>query len=229
MVVKNIQNNTSASTASLASIVFPTVATCSGMAAANLPLTIAGPQIRYNIPIGSVCSVSETLPPPPTAGCTGGTVPTWVTPPTYSPTSATVASGTGATITITNILNCETPGHKANIVTLNCLPPKVASTDGKVCICPAGRVERRGKCVELPSCVSPATLNKTGTGCNCPQGMQFKGRTCVERERQKELKQRGVTPGDVIRVIPGIGFPGMGGGGGVRGGGGGGGAGGAVR
>jgi hypothetical protein len=215
MVAKTIQNNTSLSSASLNSIVFPVVETCSGMPTVSLPLTTAGPQLRYNVPVGSVCSVSETLPPPPTTGCTGGLVPTWVDPPTYTPASATVNAGTGATIMITNILNCAQP--KSNIVNLKCPPPKVANSSGKDCRCPDGMAERGGKCVERVSCVSPARSNQAGTGCSCPENMQLKGRTCVERER----KQPRVTPSDVLRVLPGIGFPGRGGGGGGGGAGGG--------
>jgi hypothetical protein len=62
--------------------------------------------------------------------------------------------------------------------------------------------------------VPPAKLNKAGTQCSCPRGMKLKGRTCVERERKPSI-----TPGDVIRVLPGIDFGGGRGGGGSRGGG----------
>lgn len=84
------------------------------------------------------------------------------------------------------------------VPTLHCRAPLVPDAAGASCVCSHGRVLRRGKCVEPVVCRPPAKLNRQGTGCDCPRGMERKGNTCVEHQRP------GVTPNDVIRIVPGI-------------------------
>jgi hypothetical protein len=50
-------------------------------------------------------------------------------------------------------------------------------------------------------CKPPATLNRRGA-CECPTDMVTKGNSCVERER----KPPQISPGDIIRNIPGGGL-----------------------
>jgi hypothetical protein len=99
-----------------------------------------------------------------------------------------------------------------------CKAPMVAGAVPGQCVCPAGTTKRSERCVPTVVCRSPARLNSQGTACTCPQGMSLKGNTCVK----EEPKRPAVTPGDVIRVVPGLIGPGGfgGGGGGSRSGGG---------
>jgi hypothetical protein len=210
-VDKKLINNTQADVSGLT---FPVTVTCHPSGGndmiVSLTLTPQGePQLVNNVHANLSCVAVETLPPAPTTGCPAGQSPQW-DQITYSSSPLITVDGRNA-ITVTNTLNCvRAPSMPPPPAGPKCPPPKIAGADGKTCVCPAGSAERRGKCVVTPTCVSPARLNKSRTACECPRGMELKGRTCVERERKPRI-----TPGDVIRVIPGIG----GGGGGRKGGG----------
>lgn len=95
-----------------------------------------------------------------------------------------------------------------------CKAPMVAGAVPGQCVCPAGMTKRGERCVTTIVCRSPAKLNGSGTACTCPQGMTLKGNTCAK----EETKRPAVTPGDVIRVMPGLIGPGGFGGGGRSGG-----------
>ena len=112
-VAKVVVNNTP-NPADVSGLSYPMNVSCvtGTMPPTTLPITLAGggSLVLPNIPSGSVCTVSETPPPAPTTGCPAGSVPTWVTPPTYAPPSVTTGSGTPPVLTVTNTLNCTPSG-----------------------------------------------------------------------------------------------------------------------
>ncbi|MFH1346031.1 MAG: hypothetical protein ABIL01_33230 [Pseudomonadota bacterium] len=81
---------------------------------------------------------------------------------------------------------------------LECRSPLVPNAAGTDCVCKPGLVRKGRKCVEQPSCNPPAKLNRRGV-CQCPEDMVARGKSCVERERPRPQ----VSPGDIIRNIPG--------------------------
>ena len=91
-----------------------------------VPNITLGPQIVNNLTIGTTCTVTETLPLPPTTGCIGGPSPHWVNSPSYSPASANATGGSPATITVTNTITCasQTPPPPPPPPTA-CKPPLV--------------------------------------------------------------------------------------------------------
>ena len=202
----------------IAGLTFPATANCGGTVT-PLVLSTLGPQIVNNLTIGTTCTVTETLPPPPTTGCIGGPSPHWVNSPSYSPASANATGGSPATITVTNTITCasQTPPPPPPPPTA-CKPPLVPGPVPGQCVCPAGKRKRGKTCVEQVVCHPPAHLNSKGTACICPRGMIRKGNTCVEREQPRHKPS--ATKDDVLRVVPGI----IGGSGIFRGGHGGGGA-----
>ena len=216
-VAKQVINNTQAVVSGLS---YPMTVSCvtGTMPATSFPISVSGGSswTVHNIANGSACSVSETLPPPPTTGCVGGPVPTWVTPPVYNPPTVNAAGGAGGLITVTNTLICAQPPQGPHKPTLQCHSPLVANPAGTECVCPPGQLRRGGSCVESPKCKSPAKLNKAGTACICPEDMDMQDNSCVPRRSN-------IKPRDVIRGFPGQGGRGTGGGGGAspRGGGGG--------
>jgi hypothetical protein len=92
-----------------------------------------------------------------------------------------------------------------------CRAPMVRTASGMACACPAGLIRRGATCVERNLCNPPARANARGQ-CVCPPDMLVRGRSCVQRPRERE----GISPRDVIRVLPGLlnVFPRGGGGGG---------------
>jgi hypothetical protein len=224
-------------------LTFPATASCGGT---DTPLTLStlGAQVVNNLSPGTICSVTETLPPPPTSGCIGGPTPHWSNSPAYSPPSVSITGGSPATITVTNTLICSAniapppkcktpmipgaaPGQcvcpsgtvqKGNecVTQSACKAPMVPGAAPGQCVCPPGTVQKGGKCVEQAACRSPMKPNKNGD-CVCPDGMTKKGNRCLDQDKPRSRTD------DVIRVVPGIlgGF-GRGGGGGSGGGGGGG-------
>jgi uncharacterized repeat protein (TIGR01451 family) len=83
---------------------------------------------------------------------------------------------------------------------IECRAPLIRNPVGTACVCPAGTVQRGRECVRPPVCNPPAKLNRRGA-CECPRDMIARGNTCIERERQRP----DITPGDIMRVIPGSG------------------------
>lgn len=218
---KSLSNYTDGS---LVGVMYPATVSCvSGMSPAttsNLNLIHNNAQTVNNLVLGSVCTVSETLPTPPNGSCPAGQTATW-SAPVYTPPTATI-SGTISVIEVHNTLNCVP--NKAKLVPLKCAAPLVANSTGQACVCPAGRVRRGKSCVKPVVCKEPARLNSRGTACFCPRGMTRKGNSCVEpkrkRERVREHEGPRVTPGDVLQVLPGLIGPGGFGGDRPRGGGG---------
>jgi hypothetical protein len=222
------------------------------MPAATFPITVAdgSSQTVHNIASGSACTVSETLPVPPTTGCSAGNVPTWFTPPVYSPASVNASSGAGPTLTVTNTLNCAPPSisglapptcdsnttsRKGNICACHfenmqrvsaaacgcadgmnlvpgkgcvrlaeCKPPMIPGAVAGACVCPSGTVQKGRECVRPIACNAPAVPNRAGTACVCPAGFQAQGKGCVKVEERRPA----ITPGDIIRVLPGLINPG---------------------
>ena len=87
-----------------------------------------------------------------------------------------------------------------------CKPPMVPGAGPGGCVCPPGTTLRGGRCIEPITCRAPARPNGSGTACVCPENLQLKNGKCVERERRGPA----VSPGDVIRNVPGIIGPGGG-------------------
>lgn len=108
-VTKVVTNDTEAN---VSAVTFPVTVTCGGT---TTQLTIANAQtLPATGPVGSTCTVTETLPANPTTGCGGGRYPVWQ-PAAVSPLSATIPSSGTATVTITNHLMCERGGYVAAI------------------------------------------------------------------------------------------------------------------
>lgn len=81
---------------------------------------------------------------------------------------------------------------------LQCRSPLVPNAAGTVCVCKPGLVPKGRTCVEQPTCNPPAKLNRRGA-CECPTDMVARGNSCIERERPRPQ----ISPGDIIRNIPG--------------------------
>jgi hypothetical protein len=81
---------------------------------------------------------------------------------------------------------------------LDCRAPWIPNASRTDCICRNGFVEKGRECVRPVVCKAPAKLNRRGE-CECPTNMVAKGKTCVPRERQGPS----VTPGDIIKMLPG--------------------------
>jgi hypothetical protein len=89
---------------------------------------------------------------------------------------------------------------------LECSAPMVPNSAGTACACPPGSVQRGRECARPVTCNPPAKLNSRGA-CQCPADTVAKGNTCVPRERRGPS----ITPGDAIKVVPGLFGPGRGG------------------
>jgi hypothetical protein len=81
---------------------------------------------------------------------------------------------------------------------IECRSPLIPNAAGTDCVCRPGLVQKGRTCVEPVVCNPPAKLNRRGA-CQCPTDMVAKGNSCVERERQGPQ----ISPGDIIRNIPG--------------------------
>lgn len=79
-----------------------------------------------------------------------------------------------------------------------CRPPMVQGAGG-ACVCPEGTQQRGRLCVRPTVCKAPARPNGRG-GCACPPEMQPRGNSCIERPAPRPR----ITPGDAIRVVPGL-------------------------
>lgn len=81
---------------------------------------------------------------------------------------------------------------------IECRSPLIPNATGTDCVCRPGLVQKGRTCVEPVVCKAPAKLNRRGA-CECPTDMVARGNSCIERER----KPPAITPGDIIRIIPG--------------------------
>ena len=192
MLRKSVTNGTPASVAGLT---YPSTLSCvvgmSPAATSSITLVEGSPQTLNNLALGSVCTLIETLPTPPTTGCPAGQVPTWATP-IYTPPTVTI-SGTISIMSVQNTLNCA-PKRKSKHVPVNCRAPAKRNHAGTACVCPAGMTKKGNTCVA-----------KEQQG---PRVEQERQAPRVEQERQAPR----VSPGDVIRVLPGLIGPGRRGG-----------------
>lgn len=207
----------------LPSLSYPVTVTC-GSTVTNLNLINGVPQTVSNIPLNTVCSVVEgTVPTPPNI-CPPPTTPVWST--VYVPPSPVTITGMGITETVKNTLLCKQvpppppscrppmiPGAVAGLCNcpvgtvqkgkecvrpIVCRPPLVSNAAGSSCGCPQGTVQRGKECIKQPVCNPPAKLNRRGV-CECPADMVARGNSCIERERPRPQ----ISPGDIIRNIPG--------------------------
>jgi hypothetical protein len=128
--------------------------------------------VPINVPIGSICTVTEVQPPLP-AGCT------WLPPVT---TSVTIHAGLNQTM-VTNAYRCtECPPplvpNAAGVCT--CPPPLVPDATPNTCVCPNGGVLVDGTCVPKIVC-DPPLVFIPGAGCGCPDGEVLVGKECVKK------------------------------------------------
>jgi uncharacterized repeat protein (TIGR01451 family) len=93
--------------APLPPVSFPVVVACPGI---NTSFSLANGTSRavINIPVGTSCLVTETLPPPPANACPRGTIPGWGTP-SYTPPNPVITPGPPVVQTIKNVLECREP------------------------------------------------------------------------------------------------------------------------
>jgi hypothetical protein len=194
LVSKIIQNDTNdksgAYTAALNALVYPVTVSCDGNQT-PLNLSYGNQGVVHNVPVGQHCSVQEGTPPPPppsSTACAGGLVPTWVTPPTYFPTTPQeVHDNAGPALSVTNRLICGQPHNDHVVPTLKCTPPQIPNRFGTACVCPDGKVSVRGEgCVAPPPppklvCKAPLVPNAQRTECVCREGMRRRGNTCVRQ------------------------------------------------
>jgi hypothetical protein len=89
------------------------------------------------------------------------------------------------------------------VLPIVCTPPKVPNSAGTACVCQPGYVQRGRECMRPIECERPAVPNRAGTACMCPEGYKAQRNGCVRVERPDREGPR-ITPGDVIRVLPGI-------------------------
>ena len=154
-------------------------------------LTVHGntSSVPISLPVGSVCTVSETQPilPP---GCT------WQAP-VYSP--ATVTIGVGMNIEmVKNSYTCKggpqtcTPPQVMNDAGVCACPATMVS--GPVagsCVCPKGTLLIGNQCEVAVDCAPPMIHGAAPGSCVCPSGTKLEGKECV--------KQTGCAAGTVRR------------------------------
>ncbi|MEA2976998.1 MAG: hypothetical protein QOF19_2518 [Alphaproteobacteria bacterium] len=87
------------------------------------------------------------------------------------------------------------------VLPIVCAPPKIPNGAGTACVCQPGYVQRGRECVRRLECEKPAVPNRAGTACICPPGYRALPKGCVRVERDDGPR---ITPGDIIRVLPGL-------------------------
>ncbi|MDP2297218.1 MAG: DUF5979 domain-containing protein [Pseudolabrys sp.] len=120
LVQKLIDRPNSVPLSALNALTFPVVVTCDGNAAPlNVPFGTSA--VLSNIPHNQVCTVVETLPPPPNVPnvCPAGQSLAWTLPPTYTPASATITPGPGKTIVVRNTLDCAPSTNQTGSLTVS--------------------------------------------------------------------------------------------------------------
>ena len=179
VVAKKVQNN--APRPLPTGLTFPFTSSCGP---ATFSLADGGSYTINNVPVGSNCSINETLPPPP-AICPQGTTPAWTTAPTM-PANVVTTAGT-TTVTVVNTLDCKKTAICTAPMISNqsgeCVcPPPMVLVPGAInqCACPRGTTLVDGKCTDAPPiCTKPMVLNDKGE-CACPAGTVLRGRECVK-------------------------------------------------
>jgi Domain of unknown function (DUF5979) len=126
------------------------------------------PYVKTDIPVGTDCDVSETPAPVP-ALCPQGQTGSWKT--TYAPNEGVTVPATGATITITNRLVCET------VLTPNCLPGTF--WNGNICIPNCPPLTNWNGSICAPTC--PPLTEWDGSVCRptCPPLTEWNGSICA--------------------------------------------------
>jgi hypothetical protein len=191
IVTKTVKNITGSA---LPSISFPVTVKCSlpPLPAVTVPfnLTDGGSHTVNNIVVGSICTVTEVLPPPPSNACPAGGVAVWSTP-TYTPPSVMITIEPPPSLTVLNELNCEkqkqlgpaacdpsTTFRRGNECA--CRYPNMARRSERACACASGMsfVAGRG-CIRPIECRPPLIPSAGGTACICPPGTVQRGLRCV--------------------------------------------------
>jgi uncharacterized repeat protein (TIGR01451 family) len=167
-------------------------------------------------PPGTVQQGRECLPPPPPPACQPPMVPGPIPGVCLCP-PGTVQRGRECVRPI----ECRSPlvpnatgtacgcpaglvqKGRACVLPIVCTPPKVPNSAGTACVCQPGYVQRGRACVRPIECERPAVPNRAGTACLCPAGYEARRNSCVKVERPDRGGPR-ITPGDVIRVLPGL-------------------------
>lgn len=174
-VHKTVTNTTAASVYGTS---YPMTVTCGNSSTSvNIPEQASAIPVGNNLPIGTVCSITENTAslPLPAGACSGGAIPTWTT--NISPASATIST-TPTTIEVHNTLTCTPPPAARTVAA--CTPPKIPGPKAGTCICPPGSFERNGTCVS-PACKAPKVPGVRPGSCVCPDGTEERGGTCVPR------------------------------------------------
>ncbi len=161
-------------------LVFPVTAMCSNPTASyGMAVHNNTSSVPINVPVGSVCTFTETLPALP-KDCN------WLTP-VYSPASVTIGSGL-TQVVVTNSYTCRekpqacTPPQVLNVDGIcACPPPMVTGAVPDQCFCPPGTVLRGNECVKQTTCQPPMIPGPVAGQCICPPGTVQKGRECVRQ------------------------------------------------
>jgi hypothetical protein len=163
--------------------------------------------VPITLPLGSICTISETGQPALPPGCT------WQAP--VLPATVTIHTGMNI-VTVTNAYTCRAvppkcplpqvlnpdgscgcptpmvPGPVAGTCicpsgtelvggkcVTPCPQPQVPNADG-VCTCPKGTIQHGKECVRPIDCRGPLVPNAAGTDCVCKSGLVLRGGKCVE-------------------------------------------------
>jgi hypothetical protein len=119
VVEKKVKNGTRASNATINALSFPIGLTCGPPSTLNTSFNLnnGGSHTENNVPYGSLCTVTEsvpTLPPAPKDVCPRGSTAVWL-PPVIVPASATVSAPVTA-FTVVNELQCKKLGEVGSLV-----------------------------------------------------------------------------------------------------------------
>ena len=163
---------------------FPVTMTCTNPAA-SYPLNVHGntSTVPISLPVGSNCSIAETLPPPP-PGCA------WLAP-VYSPSTVIIAAGVNV-LTAINAYECKIP--RAPVSVSAACDPRTTTRRSDICACrfdnmvrvspeacgcTAGVsfVEGRG-CITSLVCRPPLIPDAAGKVCICGPGLVQRGQSC---------------------------------------------------
>ncbi len=157
------------------SLIFPMTVTCTNPTA-SYPLNVHGntSTVPFNLPVGSHCTVTETLPALP-KGCS------WL-PASFSPANIIIAGGLNQEV-VTNGYRCREvcpPPQVMNAAGIcACPPPMVTGAVPGTCVCPQGTTLVNGKCVPVEVCLPPLVMIP-GIGCRCPDGEVLIHGKCVK-------------------------------------------------
>lgn len=203
VVEKKVKNNTNAPAAVIDALVFPIGVTCGPPSNLNASFGLhnGGAHAENNIPVGSVCKVTETistLPPAPKRVCGDGLTAVWA-PPVITPTSATIGAGT-TVFTVVNELTCKKTGDVGSLVVtkkvIDHSPLPIPASQTYPVIVTCGGIVRNLTLVEgVSQTVSNIPL---GTGCSVVEGTVSTLPNVCPRRTTPAWSTAYVPPGPVV-------------------------------